>query len=76
MKKLVELFCDVDDFYKVFIPQWQNQLLQDGSRQRRRESRMTVSEVMTVIIGFHMPIIEILKIIILVMSLTFIKMIS
>jgi hypothetical protein len=54
MKKLVELFCDVDDFYKVFIPQWQKQLLEDGSRQRRRESRMTVSEVMTVIIVFHM----------------------
>jgi hypothetical protein len=54
MKKLVELFCDVDDFCKVFIPQWQKQLLEDGSRQRRRESRMTISEVMTVIIGFHM----------------------
>jgi hypothetical protein len=23
MKNLVELFCDVDDFCKVFIPQWQ-----------------------------------------------------
>ena len=54
MKKLVELFCDVDDFCKVFIPQWYKQLIEDGSRQRHRESRMTVSEIMTVIIGFHM----------------------
>ena len=31
MKNLVELFCDVDDFCKVFIPQWQKQLLEDGA---------------------------------------------
>jgi hypothetical protein len=31
MKKLVELFCDVDDFCKAFIPQWQKQLLEDGT---------------------------------------------
>jgi hypothetical protein len=23
MNKLVELYCDVDDFCKIFIPQWQ-----------------------------------------------------
>ena len=54
MKKLVELFCDVDDFCKVFIPQWQKQLLEDGSRARKRDCRMSMSEIMTIIIGFHM----------------------
>lgn len=54
MKNLVELYCDVDDFCKVFIPQWQKQLLEDGTRKRRRESRMSTSEIMTIIIGFHM----------------------
>ncbi len=54
MKNLVELFCDVDDFCKVFIPQWQKQLLEDGTRRRRRECRMSMSEMMTIIIGFHM----------------------
>jgi len=54
MKKLVELFCDVDDFCKVFIPQWQKQLLEDGSRTRKRDCRMSMSEIMTIIIGFHM----------------------
>ena len=54
MKNLVELYCDVDDFCKVFIPQWQKQLLEDGGRQRRRDSRMSISEMMTVVIGFHM----------------------
>ncbi|GAC27319.1 hypothetical protein GPAL_0439 [Glaciecola pallidula DSM 14239 = ACAM 615] len=32
MNKLVELYCDVDDFCKIFIPQWQQQLLQDGTQ--------------------------------------------
>jgi hypothetical protein len=27
MSKLIELICDVDDFCKVFIPQWRKQLL-------------------------------------------------
>jgi hypothetical protein len=36
MNKLVELFCDVDDFCKVFIPQWQKQLLEDGTLKRQR----------------------------------------
>lgn len=54
MKNLVELFCDVDDFCKIFIPQWQKQLLADGTRQRQRETRMSTSELMTIVIGFHM----------------------
>jgi hypothetical protein len=54
MKNLVELYCDVDDFCKVFIPQWQTQLLEDGSRIRRRKGRMSTSEIMTVVNGFHM----------------------
>ena len=53
MKNLVELFCDVDDFCKVFIPQWRKQLLEDGTRKRQRDCRMSMSEIMTVIIGFH-----------------------
>lgn len=54
MNKLVELFCDVDDFCKVFIPQWEKQLLEDGTRVRQREGRMTNSEIMTIVINFHM----------------------
>lgn len=54
MKKLVDLYCDVDDFCKVFIPQWQKQLLEDGTRKRQRECRMTMSEIMTIVISFHM----------------------
>ena len=54
MDKLVEIFCDVDDFCKVFIPQWELQLLADGTRKRQRKGRMTPSEIMSIIILFHM----------------------
>ena len=53
MNKLVEIFCDVDDFCQVFIPQWEKQLLIDGTRQRNRACRMSMSEIMTIIIAFH-----------------------
>jgi len=54
MIRLVELFCDVDDFCKVFIPQWQQQLLEDGTQKRQRDGRMTRSEIMTIVVSFHM----------------------
>jgi hypothetical protein len=56
MNQLVELFCDVDDFCKVFIPQWgwQKQLLEDGTLKRQRSGRMTTSEIMTIVVSFHM----------------------
>ena len=54
MDKLVEIFCDVDDFCKVFIPQWELQLLADGTKKRQRKGRMTPSEIMSIIILFHM----------------------
>ena len=54
MNKLVEIFCDVDDFCRVFIPEFEKQLISDGSQKRKRSGRMTMSEIMTIIIAFHM----------------------
>jgi len=51
--KLVEIFCDVDDFCQHFMPLWEQQLLNDGQRKRRRAGRMQASEIMTLIILFH-----------------------
>jgi hypothetical protein len=48
------LFCDVDDFCKVLISQWQKQLLEDGTHKRQRSGRMTTSEMMTIVVNFHM----------------------
>ena len=66
MDKLIEIFCDVDEkvnavgrettlgyFCKVFIPEWERQLIADGSKKRKRRGRMSTSEVMTIIICFH-----------------------
>ncbi len=53
MNKLVEIFCDVDDFCQVFIPNWEKQCIEDGTRKRKRACRMSMSEIMTIIIAFH-----------------------
>jgi hypothetical protein len=50
---LEELFCDVDDFCRVFLPTWHRQLLTHGERKRVRTSRLTLSEIMTILIYFH-----------------------
>lgn len=50
---LLELFCAVDDFCQAFEPKWQQLLLSDGIRRRRRESKLCLSERMTILIHFH-----------------------
>jgi hypothetical protein len=50
---LLELFCHVDDFCQTFVPQWEQQQLQSGSKQRRRRGQLYLSEVMTLLIYFH-----------------------
>lgn len=53
MDKLIQLFCDVDDFCRFFIPQWKKQLLGDGKIKRQRASRLSMSEIITIMIHFH-----------------------
>lgn len=50
---LLELFCAVDDFCQAFEPQWQQMLLGQGLRQRRRDPQLCLSERMTILIHFH-----------------------
>lgn len=49
---LLELFCDIDDFWQIHEPVWQETLLTSG-QQRRRESQMSMSEMMTIVVHFH-----------------------
>ena len=49
---LDELFCDVDDFCQLLLPAWHRQLLTGGERKRRRASRLTLGEIMTILISF------------------------
>lgn len=48
-----DLFCDVADFCRLFLPTWHRQLLTRGQRKRPRSSRLTLSEIMTMLIDFH-----------------------
>ena len=50
---LLELFVDVDDFCQAFLPQWEQRLLSEGNKKRRRQGQLRVSEVMTILIHFH-----------------------
>ena len=53
MNSLLELFCDVDDFCKDFLPVWQKQLLSSGLIRRQRQRSLYMSEIMTILISFH-----------------------
>ena len=53
MLSLEELFCSVDDFCKTFEPQWKQQLLGSGLKLRNRARSLSLSEIMTILIGFH-----------------------
>ena len=50
---LLELFCNVDDFCQVFEPQWEQHQIEIGLRQRKRKSKMSLSEIMAIVIHFH-----------------------
>ena len=49
---LLELFCDVDDFWLRFAPHLKASQLAAG-KQRERAGRLCPSEVMTILIHFH-----------------------
>jgi hypothetical protein len=53
MDSLVELFCHVDDFCQAFTPVWEQHMLRSGVVQRRRDRRLSLSEIMTILIHFH-----------------------
>jgi hypothetical protein len=48
-----KLFCDVDDFCKVFQPLWGRKQIESGERRRRRAASLSLSEQMTIVIAFH-----------------------
>ena len=50
---LEDRYCDVDDFCRLFLPAWHRQLLTSGERKRRRASRLTLGEIMTILLYFH-----------------------
>ena len=53
IEQFIGLFINVDDFCLAFEPEYNKKLLEDGTRKRIRESTLSLSEVMTIIIWFH-----------------------
>jgi transposase len=51
---ILPLFCDLDDFCQTFEPEFKKHLLDAGSIQRHRKSSLCLSEVLTLIIYFHL----------------------
>jgi hypothetical protein len=50
---LLELFCDIDDFWQMYESVWHPMLLENGLAQRRRTCQMTMSEMMTIMVHCH-----------------------
>lgn len=54
MAPLTEIFCFIDDFCKIFEEIRQHRSLGRAGRQRNRAYKMTLSEVMTILVTFHL----------------------
>ena len=51
---ILTVFCEIDDFCCQFEPRFQQMLIGDGIRQRNKSGAMTLSEVMTILVLFHL----------------------
>jgi hypothetical protein len=50
---ILDLFCDVDEFWQQYGQEWERRLLADGKRPRHHREKMHPSEIMTILIHFH-----------------------
>jgi hypothetical protein len=53
MDPLRAIFCDIDDCCKDFAPVHRRRLLHVGQRQRTRQTTLTLSERLTLLVYFH-----------------------
>jgi hypothetical protein len=51
--RLVETFCEVDDFCKTFVPYWEAYLLGSSNAPRGPEPGLSVSEIITILLVLH-----------------------
>jgi len=49
---IVDLYCSVDTFWQHFAPRWEREQVAAG-RRRRRRTRLSPSEIMTIVILFQ-----------------------
>jgi len=52
---LTQLFVEIDDFMKVFEQNFNKELLLSNAKQKRkRDTKLSLSEIMTIVVYFHM----------------------
>ena len=51
--KITEIFCSIDDFCIQFVPFWQKHLISNG-KKRHKTPKISLSEVMTIQVLFHL----------------------
>lgn len=54
MVDFVALYVAVDDFWQAFEPTYRQSLLSDGKMHRDRQGRMSMSEIMTILIAYQL----------------------
>src|SRR5215212_10081876 len=54
LDRIVEVFCEVDDFCQAFVPQWEASLLgPDGPARRGPQPGLSTSEIITLLLVLH-----------------------
>jgi Transposase DDE domain len=53
LERLVETFCEVDDFCQAFVPQWEAYLIGTGAAPRGPQPGLCVSEIITILLMLH-----------------------
>lgn len=52
--KITEIFCSIDDFCNVFEPALKQRALTKGENKRNRPFKMSISEILTITVLFHL----------------------
>jgi len=52
--KITEIFCSIDDFCLVFEPELRKRQLSTGKKTRKRKFTMSMSEIVTITVLFHL----------------------
>jgi len=53
MNRLIDFFCDSDDFCNQFLTIWEAELIANVTKKRRRQSTLSTSDCMALVIAFH-----------------------
>ena len=54
MGTILLIFCVIDDFCKEFEPRWEQRLSGSSLKRRCHREELCLSELMTIMVGFHL----------------------